>query len=231
MRTFTHNNIHSRQNFLVTQMMLDAQSPNCLNSPISPVSTTTSATLTSPTTVTITSVINFGAAVFPTTLSAHTTPTVSASTVENAAPAPLKKDIRRPNIFSVARQQMCWNDGLPPSDPPNIAEEEPEPEPTSSWPLRAYVVWVGEKIGVFQTWCVSITYEVSGADHDQFREEVHPLVQGFPGSRFKSFATRGEALGAFRHAKDAGALGRITKWNNGYYVVVKGLRPGVYFGR
>ncbi len=60
-----------------------------------------------------------------------------------------------------------------------------------------YVVWRGRKQGLFPTW-----------------EEVRPLVQGFPGARYKAFPTREEAERAWRagYAAHAGKPATLGRW-------------------
>ena len=46
---------------------------------------------------------------------------------------------------------------------------------------KYYVVWAGHDTGVFDSW-----------------EECQPLVEGFPGAKYKAFSSREAAIDAYR---------------------------------
>ncbi len=62
---------------------------------------------------------------------------------------------------------------------------------------KFYVVWVGARPGVYRTW-----------------PEANAQVAGFPGARYKSFASPGEAEAAFRSGAVAGAAAAKTSPNS-----------------
>ena len=65
-------------------------------------------------------------------------------------------------------------------------------------PKKFYTVWVGRATGVFDSW-----------------EEAKTYVEGYPGAKFKSFASQQEAVAAFRGSPDEhlGLLRSIAAYN------------------
>ena len=74
---------------------------------------------------------------------------------------------------------------------------------------KYYVVWEGNKTGVFESW-----------------DEVKKLIQGFPGAKYKSFPSRKIAEDAFKNPESV--VTEPKKKKNKYYVIWDGDNTGIY---
>lgn len=72
---------------------------------------------------------------------------------------------------------------------------------------KFYVVWEGHKPGIYTSWA-----------------ECQRQIRGYANAKFRSFKTRNEAEQAFAHP----ATVKPAKKKPMYYVVWRGVRPGIY---